>query len=66
VQEVILAEEKEHGLDNPNGQDVSTELDKTHAFVDRIDGEHAAEVRWLSQQVVEISIALVDLGKLRI
>jgi hypothetical protein len=40
------------------------ELDKTPARVDRIDGEHATEADQLSQLVVEISNALVDLGML--
>jgi hypothetical protein len=64
VWEVILAGEKECGLHPPDGQDLSTELDKICMCMDRIDAERAIEARWLSQLAVEISNTLVDLGML--
>jgi hypothetical protein len=48
VWEAILAEELEHGLHPTNGKDLSTELDKAHARVDRIDSERATEAEQLS------------------
>jgi hypothetical protein len=59
-----LAEEQERGLHPPDGQDLSAELDGTHTRMDRINGERAAEARRLSQLVVGISDALVNLGML--
>jgi hypothetical protein len=41
-------------------------LDRAHAHVDRINSEHATEAERLSQLVMEISSALVDLGMLPI
>jgi hypothetical protein len=43
VWEAILAEDLEHGMHPPNGQDLSAELDKARARVDRIDSECATE-----------------------
>jgi hypothetical protein len=63
---VILAEEEERGLRPIFGRDLSSELDMTHAHVDRINDERATEARQLSQLVVGISDALVDLGMLLI
>jgi hypothetical protein len=40
------------------------EIDKAHALMDGITDERAAEVMPLSQHVVAISTALVDLGML--
>jgi hypothetical protein len=45
VQEAKLAEEQERDLHPPNGRDLSTELDKTYARVDRINVSCAIEVR---------------------
>jgi hypothetical protein len=64
VREVILVEELERGLHPTNERDLSMELDKAPSRVDRIDCEHVAEVKQLSQQVVWISSILVDLGLL--
>jgi hypothetical protein len=64
VREVILAEEKECGLHSSDGWDLSMEIDKAHALMDGITDERAAEVMPLSQHVVAISTALVDLGML--
>jgi hypothetical protein len=59
-------EELESCLCRTNGRDLSTELDMTRASVDMIDGERAAETERLSQLIVEISNALVDLGMLSV
>jgi hypothetical protein len=48
VWEAILVEELERGLHPIDGWYLSAELDKAHACVDRIDGEHAAEAEQLS------------------
>jgi hypothetical protein len=48
VWEAILAEELEHNLHPTNGKDLSTELDKAHARVDRIHSERATEAEQLS------------------
>jgi hypothetical protein len=50
----------------PDGWDMSTELEETRARVDEIKGERAAEAKQLSQLIVGISNALVDLGLLPI
>jgi hypothetical protein len=47
-------------------RDLSAELEKTHARMDRINGERATEAGRLSQLVMGISNALVDLGMLPI
>jgi hypothetical protein len=44
VWEALLVEELERGLDPPDKRDLSVELDKAHAHVDRIHGERATEV----------------------
>jgi hypothetical protein len=49
VREPILVEELERSLHPPDRQDLSTELDKAHARVDRIDGERATEAVQLSR-----------------
>jgi hypothetical protein len=54
------------GLHPNNGRDLSTELDKPHMRVDRIDGERTAKTEQLSQRVVRISSILVNLGLLPI
>jgi hypothetical protein len=64
VQEAILAEKQVRGLHPPDGRDLSVELEETRACVDGINGEHAAEAERLSQLVMGISNALVDLGML--
>jgi hypothetical protein len=66
VQEAILVEEMECGLHPPDGQNLSAELDKAHARVNRIDDEHATEAEQLSRQVVRIFGVLIDLGMLPI
>jgi hypothetical protein len=66
VQEVILAEEQERDLHPPNRWDLSVEIEETRASVDGIMGETASEAEQLSQLVVGISNALVDLGMLPI
>jgi hypothetical protein len=43
VREAILVEELERGLHPPDKQDLSAELDKAHARLDRIDSERAIE-----------------------
>jgi hypothetical protein len=64
VQEAILAEHYVHDLHPPDGWDMSAELEETRACVDEIKGERAAKANQLSQLVVGISNALVDLGML--
>jgi hypothetical protein len=64
VQEVKLAEEQACGLHSFDGRDLSMEIEGIHARVDGIEGERITEARQLSQLVVEISNALVDLGML--
>jgi hypothetical protein len=66
VQVAILAEEQECGLHPFDGWDLSMELEEIHAHVDGIKGKWAAEARHLSQLVVEISNALVNLGMLSV
>jgi hypothetical protein len=66
VQEAILAEELERGLHPTDEQDLSVELEKACARVDRINGECAIEAEQLSWWVMRISIVLVDLGMLPI
>jgi hypothetical protein len=58
--------ERERGLHPLNGRDLSVKQGKIHARVDRINDELAAEAGQLSQQVIGISNALVDLGMLPI
>jgi hypothetical protein len=48
VQEAILAEEQEHGLHPPDGQDLSVELDRTRTHADRVNGERDIEAGQLS------------------
>jgi hypothetical protein len=55
-----------HGLHPPDERDLSAELEETRTCVDEIKGERAAEAEQLSQLVVGISNALVDLGMLPI
>jgi hypothetical protein len=43
VREVILTEEQERSLQPPNGQDLSVELGKIRACVDKINGERAVK-----------------------
>jgi hypothetical protein len=66
VLEVILVEELERSPHPTDGRDLSTELDKAHACVGRIDNEHTTEAEQLSQRVVRISNFMVDLGLLPI
>jgi hypothetical protein len=62
VQEMILVEEQGHDLHPFNGWGFSVELKEIPARVDRIEGERAAKARQLSQLVMAISSALVDIG----
>jgi hypothetical protein len=66
VWEALLVEELERGLHPPNKRDLSVELDKAHAHVDRIDGERATKVERLPWHVMQISGVLVDLGMMPI
>jgi hypothetical protein len=66
VEEAILAEEQVCVLHHPDRQDLSAELEETPARVDGIKGEHSVEAEQLSQPVMGISNALVDLGRLPI
>jgi hypothetical protein len=64
VQEVILVEELERDLHPIDGWDLSAELDNARTRMDRINDEHAAKARRLSQLVVGISNVLVDMATL--
>jgi hypothetical protein len=66
VHEAILAEELECDLHSSDGRDLSAELDKARALADGITDERATEAMQLSQRVMGISSALVDLGMLPI
>jgi hypothetical protein len=66
VQEVILTKEQVCSMHPFDGQDLPAELEEAHACVDGITGEQAAEAGHLSQLVMEIYEALVDLGMLPI
>jgi hypothetical protein len=66
VQEAILEEEERHDLHPPNRQDLSKELEEACMRVDGINGEHAAKGGRLSQLLMRISNALVDLDMLPI
>jgi hypothetical protein len=63
VWEAILAEEREHLPHPTDAWELSMELDKAHACLDRIDGERDTEAKRLSQWVIRISNVLVDLGR---
>jgi hypothetical protein len=62
VCEAKLAEEQARDLYPFDEQDLLTELELLHALVAGTMDERAAEVGKLSTLVVQISIALVDLG----
>jgi hypothetical protein len=64
VQEVILVEQQACVLHPFDGQDLSMELEEIRVHVDGIASERAVEAEQLSQLVVGISNALVDLGVL--
>jgi hypothetical protein len=66
VCEAILAEELERGLRPSDGQDLSVELKKIRARVDRNVVDCATEAEGLSQQVVRVASVLIDLGLLPI
>jgi hypothetical protein len=66
VREVILVEELKWGMHPTDGWDLSRELDKAHAHVDRINVERATEAERLLQRVMRIFNVLVDLGMLPI
>jgi hypothetical protein len=57
-----LAEEYAHGLYSFNGRDLLVELEELHGQVPRVESERVTEAVQLSQSVMEISDALVDLG----
>jgi hypothetical protein len=66
VHEAILAEEIESSMHSSDRCDLSMELDKGCTLADRITDECAAEARQLSQHIMGILSALVDLGTLPI
>jgi hypothetical protein len=66
MHEVILAEELEDGLHPPDEQDLSAELDKARACVDRTTDDRVAKAECLSWQVMHVAGILVDLGLLSI
>jgi hypothetical protein len=66
VREAIQAVELEHGLYPPDGHDLSVELDKAHASVNRMVYDRNTEAEQLSRQVVQVANILVDLGLLPI
>jgi hypothetical protein len=66
VWETIKEEELERGMYRTDEPDLSAELDKARVRVNRIDNEHAVEVKQLSQWVVRISNIMFDLGLLPI
>jgi hypothetical protein len=51
---------------SPNGRDLSAKLEETHACMDGINDECTTEAERLSQLVMGISNALVNLGMLPI
>jgi hypothetical protein len=57
-----LAEEQARGLYSFDGRDLSVELEELHGHVARLESERAAEAVQLSQSIMEISDALVNLG----
>jgi hypothetical protein len=66
VREAIQAVELEHALYPPDGHDLSVELDKAHASVNRMVYDRNTEAEQLSRQVVQVANILVDLGLLPI
>jgi hypothetical protein len=58
--------EQEHGQHPPplDRRDLLAKLDKICTRIDNIDGECITEAGQLSQLVIEISNALVDMGML--
>jgi exosome complex RNA-binding protein Csl4 len=66
VQEVIPTEKKERDLHSFYGRDLLAKLEEIRSHVDRIAGEHNVEAGQLSQLVVGILNALVNLGMLPI
>jgi hypothetical protein len=57
-----LAEEQVHGLYSFDRRDLSKEMEELCEHMARVESEHAAEDVQLSQSVVEIFDALIDLG----
>jgi hypothetical protein len=66
VQDAILAEEQARGPHPIDRQDLSVELEEIPARVDGVEGEHTTEAEQLSQLLVEISNALVNMWMLPI
>jgi hypothetical protein len=66
VQEAMLVEEQARGLHPFDERDLPVELKEIRKHMDEIEGEHTAEAGQLSQLVMVISNALVDLGMLPI
>jgi hypothetical protein len=58
-----LAEEQTHVLNSFDGRDLSVELEELCERVAGVENERTAEAVQLSRSVMEISDALVDLGK---
>jgi hypothetical protein len=57
-----LAKEQAQGLYSFDGRDLSAELEELHGCVAKIESKRAVEAVQLSQLVMNISDALVDLG----
>jgi predicted transcriptional regulator len=64
VHEAILAVERECGLHPPDARDLSVELDKARASVNRMAVDRAVEAERLSRQVVQVASVLVDFSLL--
>jgi hypothetical protein len=60
VQEAILAKEQKRELHPPDGRDLSAELGKTRARVDRINGEHAIDVMGIFNALVSLGLLPVQ------
>jgi hypothetical protein len=57
-----LAEELAHDLYSFDGRDLSVELEVIHKHMATFENERATEAVQLSQSIMEISDALIDLG----
>jgi hypothetical protein len=66
VWEAKLAEEQPRGLHFFDGRDLPSKLEELHAHVVRVEDECIVEARDLSQMVIEIFNALVNLQMLPI
>jgi hypothetical protein len=57
-----LTEEQALGLYSFNGRDLSVELEELQGHVAGVESKHTAKAMQVSQSIMEISDALVDLG----